>query len=948
MPRLFLFPGILLLYGRDAGWSANGPAETELSKEWSGSKMKPGFTLLFSMDGVSLLQRAAGGWRLVGTVAMDQEDPADALARLRAKGEQLSGEPLACKLVIPNEQIRYISVATGETEADERLAAVQDALQDATPYSLEELAYDFCPDGETTHAAAVAIETLAEAETFATENGFLPASFVAAPGENAFLGEPFFGTTRAIRGTEVEPDGIAVVITGDAELPAAEGTPAEVPVEANPADTPAQTDETEEPAEPKQPAAAEVAVEPASSPKPAASQTATAQPADEPASEPPEMPAEAVSDASEKAAEPEDTSPGRNNADTDADEPAPEQQAPEQETEDEPVSAPQQERAATSALAEPEAEKDPAPAPKAPPVPDPAAAIPPAPALKPVSARGGMAPGQPPAEPAAPAGFATRRRQQPEAAKAKAAAIPVPPASASAAESLKPGSKPAALPASPLKLPDSSTKPVLPQSPPPLGGARTKPAAESLAVKPPLAEAQAAPKRRFLGLALTAVLLLAMAAAALLTRAPQDTPVSEAPPAVEAETGAQTEARAGAEAPAEAPALTAEVQDDVAAPRAPEAEQIADAAAIPSQDISSTPADAVVPALDAPALEEALRPDELISSVLPSAEALDAAELEVVPLDTAPIDEGLSLAALYAATGVWQAAPDQPGVPALVDLDSIYVASIDHTGLSQDAVALPGVAAESLPQIPRAPAAAPEGFDLDERGLVTATPEGTLNPDGIMVYLGKPPVVPPQTPDRPDPEAEAAAEAAARQVLLSQSRPRLRPDDLVERAERAQLGGLSRAELASKRPRLRPASLKTEAQESQPPTAQAVATSVEPRLRPSNFANIVNRARKNTSQAAAATAPAAAPATVTPSLPTAASVARQATQENAINLRKINLIGVFGTTSDRRALVRMPAGSYRNVKVGDRLDGGRVVAIGDTELRYEKGGRNLILRIPNG
>jgi Tfp pilus assembly protein PilP len=85
-----------------------------------------------------------------------------------------------------------------------------------------------------------------------------------------------------------------------------------------------------------------------------------------------------------------------------------------------------------------------------------------------------------------------------------------------------------------------------------------------------------------------------------------------------------------------------------------------------------------------------------------------------------------------------------------------------------------------------------------------------------------------------------------------------------------------------------------------------------------------------------------------PSIPSSASVARSATQTNAINLRKINLIGVYGTSSDRRALVRLSTGRYRKVKVGDRLDGGRVSAIGESELRYVKGSRSIVLALPKG
>jgi type IV pilus biogenesis protein PilP len=120
---------------------------------------------------------------------------------------------------------------------------------------------------------------------------------------------------------------------------------------------------------------------------------------------------------------------------------------------------------------------------------------------------------------------------------------------------------------------------------------------------------------------------------------------------------------------------------------------------------------------------------------------------------------------------------------------------------------------------------------------------------------------------------------------------------------------------------------------------------VKPRQRPANFANIVDRAQRSRPAAATAAAVPAA-ATATPRIPSSASVARQATITNAINLRKLNLLGVSGTPSNRSALVRLPGGGTRTVQVGDRLDGGRVVAIGEAQLQYQKGGRNQTLKIP--
>ena len=62
----------------------------------------------------------------------------------------------------------------------------------------------------------------------------------------------------------------------------------------------------------------------------------------------------------------------------------------------------------------------------------------------------------------------------------------------------------------------------------------------------------------------------------------------------------------------------------------------------------------------------------------------------------------------------------------------------------------------------------------------------------------------------------------------------------------------------------------------------------------------------------------------------------------------MNLIGVSGTSSQRRALVRLPSGRFVTVEVGDRLDGGQVAAIGESSLQYVKRGRTITLDVPTG
>ena len=334
------------------------------------------------------------------------------------------------------------------------------------------------------------------------------------------------------------------------------------------------------------------------------------------------------------------------------------------------------------------------------------------------------------------------------------------------------------------------------------------------------------------------------------------------------------------------------------------------------------------------------------------------------------------------------AAPAKPAAPVTEGTEAIYLASIDPITRASDAISLPTALAlvdRPRPAVPLAPAPAGTTFDIDETGLVRATTDGAFTPDGIVVTQGRPPLLPPAPPAR---AAELELVPTATAEALPSLRPRDRPDDLVERSERASLGGRTREEMADVRPAPRPLSEQAVAEAAQPaaaPSDLAVAASLLPRVRP---ADLATRAATSAAIAAALAAPvpaapapaAAAPApqqapvataparqvaaapppaddyddgepeavAAAPNIPTSASVARQATISNAIRLRDINLIGVYGTDRDRRALVRLANGRYQKVKVGDRLDGGQIAAIGRDQLRYTKGGRNFTLTVPSG
>jgi Tfp pilus assembly protein PilP len=332
-----------------------------------------------------------------------------------------------------------------------------------------------------------------------------------------------------------------------------------------------------------------------------------------------------------------------------------------------------------------------------------------------------------------------------------------------------------------------------------------------------------------------------------------------------------------------------------------------------------------------------------------------APPLSEMPLRADPATPA-EASARYAATGIWQRAPTQSVAPIPSELGDIRFSEVSPTDRVKDVVGLPSP--EARPEVgtglqpPPNPPAADQKFALDARGFVAGTSRGAMTPQGHLVYLGAPSKVPPPRPDAtkyaalseslatPDAaptetgapsETDAQAEPASAPTPDTsalpppgQLHPKARPEDLVtaviKEADPEEVSDLEEtgSELA---------------------TAEAV----RPRARPNDFAASIAAAQ-------AASRPIAEPQiqapTVQPPGPTRASVAKEATEKNALKLNAMNLLGVMGKPSNRSALVRLSNGRILKVKVGDKLDGGRVAAIGADELRYIKSNRNLTLRMP--
>lgn len=262
------------------------------------------------------------------------------------------------------------------------------------------------------------------------------------------------------------------------------------------------------------------------------------------------------------------------------------------------------------------------------------------------------------------------------------------------------------------------------------------------------------------------------------------------------------------------------------------------------------------------------------------------------------------------------------------------------TASPADASLVTAGGAQAVEPVPSDPAMA--GFRPRARpeGLVPATDDdAALATEPASDYAGPRPL--------PRPQIVLAAASA--------TRPAGDPADLG--AQAASLTAQAEAQLAA-----------AAALEAQNPSI--VAISKRPQGRPRDLSRAVEaavaaavREPEPKPEVVAAAAPAAAPApalkpeeldeidepdvaVAAPKIPTKANVAKQATYTKAINLSKLNLIGTYGTDSRRTALIRQSNGRYKKVKVGDKIDGGTIQAITETEVRYQKGGKLLSLKMP--
>lgn len=143
--------------------------------------------------------------------------------------------------------------------------------------------------------------------------------------------------------------------------------------------------------------------------------------------------------------------------------------------------------------------------------------------------------------------------------------------------------------------------------------------------------------------------------------------------------------------------------------------------------------------------------------------------------------DATALEARYAVTGIWPKAPDIPPMPSdQIVLEDLYVTGIDPVSPALDAIAVPGTQSyltdAALPDV-TSPAAPGTRFALDDNGRIVPTENGALSPDGFTVFLGPPPLKPPATRTQQQDTPETSSSTPGNSAL-AQTRPRERPATL--------------------------------------------------------------------------------------------------------------------------------------------------------------------------
>lgn len=940
--------------------------------------MKPRFALDLTNDAISLLERAGDAWVRIGQV--DLSDPAldSKLNGLRQLAEARAPEGFVSKLILPNSQILYLEVTAPGPDRPSRRAQISAALEGRTPYPVGELVFDWSRNGRMAKVAVLAKVTLDEAENFADAYGFRPAGFVAIPENGYFSGEPFFGLTSVA--AKHLPQGMRLDRDQDPVWVVKAAAPPSAPL---PALTPEPGDRLQKPA----PEQAEPVNGGGGDAKPASRQTTAEIGADvkEGAETPPhDLPTPETSAPAMPSSLPNGTQEIR----------LPDE-APFVEVEDvggadqpdDPAGAGMQSAQVTAFAVDEGAPQGRTEAFTGPSAVGPNLTIGALPDLdtdqgaKPsvggfqsrrapgptgnegamiaeVTRRiGGFGSAQTGVRPQATpprAGAASESGRQPgvQSGHGKSGQVSAPVARVGSAFA-KAGAAGLAFGQAALSAGRAQVTE--------LGKARQGGNHAPAANAPTRTVFGAVPKAALavttmpLGMLMALALILVIAAIALwsiwFTTASENAVID----------GTTSTAVAPMVAPETAATAASASPSALAAKPQPTPKPEATAPDLPTPSLV-TVAPVATPAAEVDSASDALVSGTESAPPLPTNFSLPAIKTLTSDASISPqaLPQPFGTLLRYDANGLITPTPEGVVTPGGFTL---FAAKPPRLPPARPATLRPtAVAPEAAAPNPlegKTPRARPAGLvppvqpGLDH----TAVPVEAL-PMTQTADLGPPaaPVDPRHAAKKPQsrPASVGAAAAAARQnaeAVADAAASAARAE--AEAAQAALSGATKQAVASSRRPGLRPDGFAKTVAAATPPAAAAPP--------PPEVASIdaadVDAALAEALVAAEPAAPVVdtqaasqdvdEPEVVdgVPNMATTKTVAKKSTFANAIDLGDINLIGVYGSSANRRALVRMPNGRFVKVQVGDRLDGGKVAAIGDSELSYVKKGKTHILKL---
>ncbi len=345
--------------------------------------------------------------------------------------------------------------------------------------------------------------------------------------------------------------------------------------------------------------------------------------------------------------------------------------------------------------------------------------------------------------------------------------------------------------------------------------------------------------------------------------------------------------------------------------------------------------------------------------VTTTAEAIQQVELPpVTPAETTPMHR-MASAVIEEPVAPWSPAAQLPKARPDVQQESVPAPQERQIQIARFTPEEP----VSLPTVTVSTRTAPTGTDLSSEPVGWVAPNRLTSPDLAQAILLKTTVSTLRHDAAHLPEAEPQVRVASVGLM-----PLPRPSTATEKtdtentAEAPAPTGVSiedAAEAMSVRPRKRESAANTDLSKEITAAVAAAnataATATRARPLPRQIRVTASRtpapqttfkATANTISVKPTIAPPAPPVKVA-TAPTPKTQTRRVQERAGLERNKISLVGLYGSKSHRRAILRLPNGRMTKVRPGDSVNGERVAAVGNDSVRLTGARYDTLLRLPD-